>query len=135
MGAIAMQSSATKLLTTLECKSFDCQRIPRFRNWVTLPLAFQAKAGLGQSHLRRAESGAESMAEGSLVALVLQALARGPLSKSEIAQALGRDSVSRALNRTIRQLLDRDEIGYALPDTPNSRLQKYRLLTQPEGGH
>ena len=61
---------------------------------------------------------------------MLQALARGPLSKSEIAQALGRDSVSGALNRTIRQLLDRDEIGYTLPDTPNSRLQKYRRRGQ-----
>jgi ATP-dependent DNA helicase RecG len=64
--------------------------------------------------------------------LVLQALAQGPLGKSEIAQALGRDSVSGALNRTIRQLLDREEIGYTLPETPNSRLQKYRLLRQPQ---
>jgi ATP-dependent DNA helicase RecG len=104
----------------------------RFR--VTLPLATQSPAGQGQSRLKgaesRAESGAESLAEGSLAASVLRALAHGPLSKSEIAQALGRDSVSGALNRTIRQLLDRDEIGYTLPDTPNSRLQKYRRRGQ-----
>jgi ATP-dependent DNA helicase RecG len=104
----------------------------RFR--VTLPLATQSPAGQGQSRIRgaesRAESGAESLAEGSLAASVLRALAHGPLSKSEIAQALGRDSVSGALNRTIRQLLDRDEIGYTLPDTPNSRLQKYRRRGQ-----
>ena len=75
-----------------------------------------------------AESRAESLAEGGLGHFVLQALADGPLSKSEIAHALGRDSVSGALNRTIRQLLDRDEIGYTLPDIPNSRLQKYRRL-------
>jgi len=110
----------------------------RFR--VTLPLATQTPLGQGQSHLRgaesgaesraesRAESGAESLAEGGLAEMVLQALADGPLSKSEIAHALGRDSVSGALNRTIRQLLDRDEIGYTLPDSPNSRLQKYRRL-------
>lgn len=60
--------------------------------------------------------------------MVIQALADGPLSKSEIAHALGRDSVSGALNSTIRQLLDRDEIGYTLPYIPNSRLQKYRRL-------
>ena len=122
----------------------------RFR--VTLPLATQTPLGQGQSHLRGAESGAESraesgaesraesraesgaesraesLAEGGLAEMVLQALADGPLSKSEIAHALGRDSVSGALNRTIRQLLDRDEIGYTLPDSPNSRLQKYRRL-------
>ena len=95
----------------------------RFR--VTLPLASTAQAPQGQSRIRGAESGAES---GSLVERVLQALNQGPLSKLEIAHALGRDSVSGALNRTIRQLLDQEDIAYTLPDTPNSRLQKYRLL-------
>ncbi|MFM9086587.1 MAG: ATP-binding protein [Cyanobium sp.] len=107
----------------------------RFR--VTLPLADSLAPAQGQSQPRGAESGAESraesraesLAEGRLAELVLQALADGPLSKSEIAHALGRDSVSGALNRTIRQLLDREEIAYTLPDTPNSRLQRYRLLT------
>ena len=102
----------------------------RFR--VTLPLAQPSAPAQGQSRPRgaesRAESGAESLAEGGLAEMVLQALADGPLSKSEIAHALGRDSVSGALNRTIRQLLDRDEIGYTLPDTPNSRLQKYQRM-------
>jgi ATP-dependent DNA helicase RecG len=110
----------------------------RFR--VTLPLDQASSPPQGQSRPRgaesgaesRAESGAESLAEGGLAEMVLQALADGPLSKSEIAHALGRDSVSGALNRTIRQLLDRDEIGYTLPDTPNSRLQKYRLLRWPQ---
>jgi ATP-dependent DNA helicase RecG len=98
----------------------------RFR--VTLPLAQASSPAQGQSRPRGAESGAESLAEGGLAHFVLQALADGPLSKSEIAHALGRDSVSGALNRTIRQLLDRDEIGYTLPDTPNSRLQKYQRM-------
>lgn len=102
----------------------------RFR--VTLRLASQPPAEQGQSRLRVAESGAESLAEGGLAALVLKALAHGPMSKSEIAQALGQDSVSGALNRTIRQLLDRDEISYTLPETPNSRLQRYRLLQEPQ---
>ena len=94
----------------------------RFR--VTLPLAQASSPAQGQSRPR----GAESLAEGGLAEMVIQALADGPLSKSGIARALGRDSVSGALNRTIRQLLDRDEIGYTLPETPNSRLQKYRRL-------
>ena len=98
----------------------------RFR--VTLPLAQASSPAQGQSRPRGAESGAESLGEGGLAEMVIQALTAGPLSKSEIAQALGRDSVSGALNLTIRQLLDRDEIGYTVPDTPNSRLQKYRRL-------
>lgn len=96
----------------------------RFR--VTLPLSDSLAPAQGQSRLRGAESRAESLGEGRLAELVLEALTDGPLSKSEIAHALGRDSVSGALNRTIRQLLDRDEIAYTLPDTPNSRLQQYR---------
>ena len=55
-------------------------------------------------------------------------LADGPLSKAEIAQGLGRSSVTGALNRAIGQLLDREEIGYTLPETPNSHLQKYQHL-------
>ena len=110
----------------------------RFR--VTLPLAQPSSPAQGQSRPRgaesgaesRAESGAESLAESRLAEQVLQALADGPMSKSEIARALGRESVSGALNRTIRQLLDRCEIGYTLPNTPNSRLQKYRLLREPQ---
>lgn len=102
----------------------------RFR--VTLPLAQPNSPPQGQSRPRgaesRAESGAESLAEGGLAQIVLQALSDGPLSKSEIAHALGRESVSGTLSRTIRQLLDREEIGYTLPETPNSRLQKYRRL-------
>jgi ATP-dependent DNA helicase RecG len=106
----------------------------RFR--VTLPLAQPNSPPQGQSRPRgaesraesRAESGAEPLAEGGLAQIVLQALSDGPLSKSEIAHALGRESVSGTLSRTIRQLLDREEIGYTLPETPNSRLQKYRRL-------
>lgn len=109
-----------------ESKPFIIDRIEvvlRFQ--VTLPLAeaerFREAVAIppaqGQSRLSGAEPGAETQAEGSLAALVLQ--------------ALGRDSVSGALNPTIRQLLDRDEIGYTLPNTPNSRLQKYRRRGQP----
>ena len=138
----AMHSCRTKLLEGEQARSLisaqSIEDLPRILSLlkfrVTLPLPSPSPAAQGQSLTRgagsRAESGAESLAEGSLAASVLQALARGPLSKSEIAQALGRDSVSGALNRTIRQLLDRDEIGYTLPDTPNSRLQKYRRRGQ-----
>jgi len=102
----------------------------RFR--VTLPLAQPSSPPQGQSRPRGAESGAESgagsLAEGGLAEMVLKALVHVPLSKSEIAHALGRESVSGALNRAIRQLLDREDIGYTLPETPNSRLQKYQRL-------
>ena len=51
---------------------------------------------------------------------------RSPLSKAEIA-AIGRQKVDGQLHLAVCQLLQTGLIKYTLPDTPNSRLQKYRL--------
>jgi ATP-dependent DNA helicase RecG len=68
------------------------------------------------------ESGPESI-KGRVIA----ALANQPLSKSEIATAIGQASISGKLNQRIRQMLAEELIEYTVPDKPNSRLQKYRL--------
>lgn len=59
---------------------------------------------------------------------VLLALGEGKLSKSEIATKLALRSVTGALNRAISELLGRGNIAFTLPDKPQSRLQKYRLV-------
>ena len=70
----------------------------------------------------RAESGAESQEQ-----RVLVALRAAPLGKAELASQLGLTTVTGALNRSVRRLLDAGFIEYSLPDKPNSRLQTYRL--------
>ena len=49
------------------------------------------------------------------------------MGKAEISLALGQREVSGSLNKTIRQLLALKQIEMTRPDSPNSRLQKYRL--------
>jgi len=79
--------------------------------------------------LTKAESGqsdTETEAE-SLQQKVMNVLVQDALSKSEIANKVGLNSVTGHLNRTIRSLLENGSIVYTIPDKPNSRLQKYRL--------
>ncbi len=79
----------------------------------------------------RPVSGPGSRPESGLVDGVLLALEQGPLGKAAIAEALGHRSISASLNRTIRALLADGRIALTIPEKPNSRLQKYRLITTP----
>ena len=93
------------------------------------------KSGLESGLGSGLEWGAESIAVRTITALHA-----GPLSKSQIASALGHKSISSKLNTRIRELLERQLIEQTIPEKPNSRLQKYRLtetgrsLLQNESG-
>jgi ATP-dependent DNA helicase RecG len=81
------------------------------------------------------ESGPESGLEWgpeSILVRTLQALKAGPLAKSQIADALGHQSISSKLNQRIREMLEQGLIEPIIPDKPTSRLQKYRLTATGE---
>ncbi len=64
---------------------------------------------------------------GSLSEKVLQNLVSGGLSKSEIAESVGKEKVDGQLNNVVRTLLEQSLIEYTRPEKPQSRLQKYCL--------
>lgn len=80
--------------------------------------------GMIRDTLVRAQSRAQKRAQSDLV---LAALTQSSLSANELIALLNLRGKTGAFKRTLRELLDQGCIEYTLPDTPNSRLQRYRL--------
>lgn len=78
------------------------------------------------------ESRPESQPE-SLAARVLQQLANGPMSKSELSLSLRQKRVSGQLNKVIRALMAEGHIGFTIPEKPRSQHQKYDLTDRGRG--
>jgi len=57
----------------------------------------------------------------------LALLAPAPLSANELVTQLGLKSKTGAFKRAIKELLEAGLIEYTLPNTVQSRLQKYRI--------
>jgi len=86
--------------------------------------ATPAQSGTQSGTQSRAQSGAQSRAQSERI---LFALSDIPLSASDLAKVLDLESKSGAFKRSIKDLLCRELVEYTLPETPRSRLQKYRI--------
>ncbi len=67
--------------------------------------------------------------KGQVDAHIIAACFLAPLSSAEIATALGHKQLSGNLRKALPRLRDAGLIEYTIPESPNSRLQKY-LLTE-----
>ena len=73
------------------------------------------------------KSGVESGVESEMALQIMHLLAASPLSKVEIARAMGKKKPTRYLNDLMKKLLEAGQVVYTLADKPQSRLQQYRL--------
>ena len=65
--------------------------------------------------------------KGQVDAHIIAACFLAPLSSAEIATALGHKQLSGNLRKALPRLRDGGLLEYTIPESPNSRLQKYRL--------
>ena len=66
----------------------------------------------------------------SVIARMLHALTSGELSKSELAQSVGRKKRDGQIHAVVNSLLSDKLIERTIQNKPNSRMQKYRLTTK-----
>jgi ATP-dependent DNA helicase RecG len=67
---------------------------------------------------------------GDVDAQILAACVNAPLSSAEIASALGHKQLSGNLRKALPRLRESGLLAYTIPESHNSRLQKYRLTKQ-----
>ncbi len=91
-------------------------------------IAGQPESGVESQPESGVESGAELGVESNMTLQILDLLRNDLLSKKEIALKLGKARPTRYLNELIRRLMEQGIVEYTVPEKPNSRLQKYRLV-------
>ncbi|MBI5273602.1 MAG: hypothetical protein HY860_00935 [Chlamydiales bacterium] len=91
---------------------------------IFLPSAFFAVGKMSREQASN-QSRPESLEEE-----VLKLLQKCPLSKAELSNNLGHKHISGGLKKTLYSLLKQGRIAYTIPDKPNSRLQKYKVVNK-----
>ncbi len=109
-------------------------RPPRFQEiGGTAVVTFRVPVGMTARISGQVESRVESEVEWKVESLgdfqrrVLAALRAEPLSKAQIARAVGKKKIDGQLHATVRELVARELVEPTIPGKLQSRLQQYRL--------
>ena len=88
---------------------------------------FNDSSGFKTTIWRATPPGQPESFPGDLKSKVLNLLADGPMSRSDLSKKLRQKEVSGQLKKVFRDLLTDEMIEYTLPEKPRSPRQKYRL--------
>lgn len=112
------------------CEAYPCPppRIEADADWYRIIFSRPEAEGSIVIEQVGTKSGVESGAESKMALEVLSFMKQKPLSKSEIAKLLGKSKPTRYLNDLMARLVHEEYLEYTIPEKPNSRLQKYRLM-------
>jgi len=91
----------------------------------------QLQEGRADSSTSRSTSPVPDRHE-SVAERVLAMLEEGPLAISELSRRLGQDRVSGRLKMVMHELVKGGTVALTVPDKPNSRWQKYRLVSKAD---
>jgi len=91
--------------------------------------AFEIRDSFIRIVFRFTTSQPESGAESGMALRIFGLLKAQPLSKADIAKALGKEKPTRYLNELMKKLITNKQVAYTIPEKPNSRMQQYRLTS------
>ena len=111
------------------------QRLAQVSNMIEAQDEMRTEVNKEAQERAQNEAQHEVRVKGQVDAHILAVCFPTPLSSAEIAAALGHKQLSGNLRKALPRLRDAGLLEYTIPESPNSRLQRYRLTKKGKATH